>query len=161
MKELSDQLEGEKAARMRVEFEREEMRKERDQIRERYEALKLETAQDVSDKNYGEEGVFKRSTVGSVTKFDPLVAKLGLRMLLATPIAAEAVPVILRVLQDELGLWPGARIPTSRYFQELRSGLPQILAEQQREFISRGLHFGLFLDGTNDKNNNKVNISYL
>ena len=155
-KELSDQLEGEKLARMKVELELEEMRKERDLFRERYQALKVETDQEASDRNFAEEGVFKRTTVGSVTRFDPMVAKLGLRMLLASPIAAEAVPLILKVLQEELGLWPGARIPTSRYFQELRTGLPKILADQQREFISKGLHFGLFLDGTLDKNNNKV-----
>ena len=158
MKELSDQLEGEKVARMKVEHQLEQMRKERDEIRERYKAMKVEADQQASDKNYDQEGVFKRSTIGSVTRFDPLVAKLGLRLLLTSPIAAESVPHILKVLQDELKLWPGARIPTSRYFQGLRAGLPIILAEQQREFISKGLHFGLFLDGTLDKNNNKVNL---
>ena len=156
LKELSDQLEGEKAARRKIELERDEIRKERDEIRERHQELKKQIEQDNADKNYDDQGVFTRTTVGSVTKFDPIVSKLGLRMLLTSPIAAEAVPLILEVLQDELGLWPGARIPTSRYFQELRYGLPKILAEQQRAFISESLHFGLFLDGTQDKNNFKV-----
>ena len=148
LRELQERLLTEQNARDQAEKETVKLRTELDEMKNQ---MKAETS-DPRDREYNEEGVFSREKIGSVTKFDPVVAKLGLRILLRTPITAECVPPTLNVLQEVLGLWPSAEIPSARYFQELRAGLGEITKEQLRKFIFEDpeSYFTLFMDGSPD-----------
>ena len=155
LQEWKDKFENEQKSRLDCEKENRELKSEIADLKEESER----NNRDKNDPDY-QESPFDRSVCGSVTRFDPIVAKLGIEIMLKTNVSGADLTSILEILKSVLKLWQDVRLPSSRYWIQLREGTEDIIIEQLRSFIDRSMSFSLFMDETPCKNANKVNNQY-
>ena len=136
--------------------------KENKELKSEIVDLKADAKNNNRDKNDPDykETPFDRSVSGSVIRYDPVVAKLGIEIMLTTNVSGANLTSILEIINRVLDPWPNARIPSSRYWIQLREGTADIITEQLKSFVSRSLSLSLFMDETPCKNANKVNNYY-